>query len=273
MPCCRVGGALWASPRRSPWTRQAGHACPASTRPNSRNSFAFNKSALPARDKYVPRGIVLVDAQNSRVLISVTDKTGIVIARDLAALGAEIISTGGTARMMREAGIPVGDVCEVTGFPEMLDGRVKTMHPSITGGILAMRGARAHGGAGRTRHRAHRHGGGEPLPLRRSRGQGRTRALEELIENIDIGGPTMIRSAAKNYQDVAVVVSPADYPAIARRTARARRRALARDQVAAGAEGLPHHRRLRSRPSARAWRRWMSRGRCPAALERCARPS
>src|SRR6185503_4017007 len=80
-----------------------------------------------------------------RVLISVTDKTGIVgFARELAALGAEIVSTGGTARMIREAGVPVKDVAEVTGFPEMLDGRVKTLHPKISGGIVAMRGRPEH---------------------------------------------------------------------------------------------------------------------------------
>ena len=78
-----------------------------------------------------------------RVLISVTDKTGIIdFARELSGMGAELISTGGTARAMRESGVPVKDVSEVTGFPEMLDGRVKTMHPNITGGILAMRGRR-----------------------------------------------------------------------------------------------------------------------------------
>ncbi len=114
-------------------------------------------------------------AKIRRVLISVTDKTGIVdFARGLSGLGAEIISTGGTARLIREAGIPVQDVSEVTGFPEMLDGRVKTLHPKIAGGILAMRGRAEHMRAlARARHRAHRHGGGQPLPLRGSRRQGR----------------------------------------------------------------------------------------------------
>src|ERR1700692_3364176 len=80
-----------------------------------------------------------------RVLISVTDKTGVAtFAEGLAALGAELISTGGTARLLRESGVPVQDISEVTGFPEMLDGRVKTMHPNVTGGILAMRGKPAH---------------------------------------------------------------------------------------------------------------------------------
>ena len=150
-----------------------------------------------------------------RVLLSVTDKTGILdFARGLAEMGAELISTGGTAKLLRDGGIPVKDVAEVTGFPEMLDGRVKTMHPNITGGILAMRG--------------------KPEHMRALAGHGITpidmvvvnlyafekvaakadASLAELIENIDIGGPTMIRSAAKNYPDVAVVTSPADYFAI-----------------------------------------------------------
>ena len=84
-------------------------------------------------------------AKIQRVLISVTDKTGIAeFARELSGLGAELISTGGTARLLRDAGVPVRDVSEVTGFPEMLDGRVKTMHPNVTGGILAMRGKPEH---------------------------------------------------------------------------------------------------------------------------------
>jgi phosphoribosylaminoimidazolecarboxamide formyltransferase/IMP cyclohydrolase len=150
-----------------------------------------------------------------RVLISVTDKTGIVdFARGLSAAGAGIISTGGTARMIRENGVAVSDVSEVTGFPEMLDGRVKTMHPKIAGGILAMRGNPEH-------MRAIDEHGIAPIDMvvvnlyRFEEVAAKSGArLEELIENIDIGGPTMIRAAAKNYQDVAVVVSPADYGAI-----------------------------------------------------------
>jgi phosphoribosylaminoimidazolecarboxamide formyltransferase / IMP cyclohydrolase len=147
-----------------------------------------------------------------RVLISVTDKTGVVeFARELAGLGAELVSTGGTARLIRESGVPVRDVSEVTGFPEMLDGRVKTMHPKITGGLLAIRGRADH-------MQALAQHGITPIDMvvvnlyRFEDVAARSGArLEELIENIDIGGPTMIRSAAKNYQDVAVVVSPADY--------------------------------------------------------------
>ena len=150
-----------------------------------------------------------------RVLISVTDKTGVVdFARGLSGLGAEIISTGGTARMLREAGIAVKDVADLTGFPEMLDGRVKTLHPKVAGGILAIRGHADH-------MRALAAHGITPIDMvavnlyrfeEAAAKAGISR--EELIENIDIGGPTMIRAAAKNYQDVAVVVAPADYPAV-----------------------------------------------------------
>jgi len=154
-------------------------------------------------------------AKIARVLISVTDKTGIIeFASALSAMGAELISTGGTARMIREAGIPVADVSDVTGFPEMLDGRVKTMHPKIAGGILAMRGNPEHM-ASITAH------GIAPIDMvvvnlyRFEEVAAKAGAhLEELIENIDIGGPTMLRAAAKNYQDVAVVVSSADYPVL-----------------------------------------------------------
>jgi phosphoribosylaminoimidazolecarboxamide formyltransferase/IMP cyclohydrolase len=150
-----------------------------------------------------------------RVLISVTDKSGVTeFARGLAALGAELISTGGTSRLLRESGIPVRDVTEVTGFPEMLDGRVKTMHPKITGAILAVRGNAEHMSALRQHDIA-------PIDMvvvnlyQFEKAAARPdAALEELIENIDIGGPTMIRSAAKNWQDVAVVTSPSQYDSI-----------------------------------------------------------
>ncbi len=153
--------------------------------------------------------------QIRRALISVTDKTGLTeFARALSQLSIEIISTGGTARLLRDSGIPVRDVSEITGFPEMLDGRVKTMHPLITGAILAIRANPAHMAA----LEAH---GIVPIDLvvvnlyEFEKVAARPDApLSELIENIDIGGPTMIRSAAKNYQDVAIVTSPADYPAI-----------------------------------------------------------
>jgi phosphoribosylaminoimidazolecarboxamide formyltransferase / IMP cyclohydrolase len=150
-----------------------------------------------------------------RVLISVTDKTGVSeFARGLAGLGADIISTGGTARLLRDSGIPVRDVSDVTGFPEMLDGRVKTMHPKITGAILAVRENPRHAAALRE-HQI------EPIDMvvvnlyQFEKIAARADAsLEELIENIDVGGPTMIRSAAKNWQDVAIVTSPEYYTPI-----------------------------------------------------------
>ena len=147
-----------------------------------------------------------------RVLISVTDKTGVSeFARGLVELGADIISTGGTARLLRESGIPVRDVSEVTGFPEMLDGRAKTMHPKITGAILAVRENAQHAASLREH---------EIVPIdmvvvnlyQFEKIAARADAtLDDLIENIDVGGPTMIRSAAKNWQDVAIITSPADY--------------------------------------------------------------
>src|SRR5450755_605497 len=154
-------------------------------------------------------------AKISRVLLSVTDKTGILeFASALAGMGAELISTGGTARLLREAGVPVADVSDVTGFPEMLDGRVKTMHPKIAGGILAIRANPEHMVA----IQAHGITLIDMVVVNLYRFQDVAAKagahLEELIENIDIGGPTMLRAAAKNYQDVAVVTAPEDYPAI-----------------------------------------------------------
>jgi len=150
-----------------------------------------------------------------RVLLSVTDKTGVAdFARGLHSLGAELISTGGTARLLRDAGIPVREVSDVTGFPEMLDGRVKTMHPKITGAILAMRGKPDHMAA-LSEHSI------TPIDMvvvnlyQFEKIAARADAsTEDLIENIDIGGPTMIRSAAKNWQDVAIVTSASDYQPI-----------------------------------------------------------
>ncbi len=150
-----------------------------------------------------------------RVLLSVTDKTGVVeFARVLAEGGAELVSTGGTAQVLREAGLPVRDVAELTGFPEMLDGRVKTLHPLVHGGLLHRRGDPAHVAA----VEAH---GIAPLDMvvvnlyafeKTAAKPGVS--LPELIENIDIGGPSMLRSAAKNYEDVAVVSSAGQYRAL-----------------------------------------------------------
>jgi phosphoribosylaminoimidazolecarboxamide formyltransferase / IMP cyclohydrolase len=150
-----------------------------------------------------------------RALISVTDKTAVVeFARKLHERGVELISTGGTAKLLRENQIPVREVADVTGFPEMLDGRVKTIHPRIAGGILAIRENAEH-------MRALAEHGIPAIQMvvvnlyefaKFAAKPGVTR--EELIENIDIGGPTMIRAAAKNFKDVAVVVSPAQYEGV-----------------------------------------------------------
>src|ERR1700683_1135992 len=151
-----------------------------------------------------------------RALISVTDKTGIVdFACALAALGMELLSTGCTYRAVKEAGISgLREVADVTEFPEMLDGRVKTLHPRIAGGILAMRAKPEH------LRLLEQHGIPQidlvcvNLYEFEKIAANQDAPLEELIENIDIGGPTMIRAAAKNYQDVAVVTSPEDYALI-----------------------------------------------------------
>lgn len=151
-----------------------------------------------------------------RAILSVTDKTGLVdFARQLSGLGIELISTGGTAKLLRDSGIAVKDISELTGFPEMLDGRVKTLHPKVHGGILHRRENPAHTAA------VAEHGI-QPIDMvvvnlyafEKTAAKPGV-AFEELIENIDIGGPSMIRSAAKNFNDVAVVTSPVDYPAIA----------------------------------------------------------
>jgi len=151
-----------------------------------------------------------------RAILSVTDKTGLVeFARKLADLRVELISTGGTAKLLRESGIKVKDISELTGFPEMLDGRVKTLHPKVHGGILHRREDAKH------RSAVAEHGI-QPIDMvvvnlyafEKTAAKPGVQ-FEELIENVDIGGPSMIRSAAKNFQDVAVVTSPADYDAIA----------------------------------------------------------
>ncbi|HEV2706405.1 MAG TPA: bifunctional phosphoribosylaminoimidazolecarboxamide formyltransferase/IMP cyclohydrolase [Pyrinomonadaceae bacterium] len=150
-----------------------------------------------------------------RALLSVSDKTGLVeFARALAGSGVELLSTGGTAAKLRAAGIEVRDVSDVTGFPEMLDGRVKTLHPHIHGALLALRDDESH-------MRALAEHGIEPIdmvvvnlyPFEETIAHPRV-TLEEAVEQIDIGGPAMIRSAAKNYRDVAVVVSPDSYAEI-----------------------------------------------------------
>jgi phosphoribosylaminoimidazolecarboxamide formyltransferase / IMP cyclohydrolase len=148
-------------------------------------------------------------------LLSVSDKTGIVeFARALHAQGVKLLSTGGTAKLLAQHDLPVTEVSEVTGFPEMLDGRVKTLHPRIHGGLLARRDDPAHMAA------LAQHGIGtidllviNLYPFAQATAKADC-TLDDAIENIDIGGPAMLRAAAKNWQDVAVVIDPADYPQV-----------------------------------------------------------
>jgi len=152
-----------------------------------------------------------IDPRIRRALLSVSDKTGLIsLARELAGMGVELISTGGTSAALRAEGLAVRDVAELTGFPEMLDGRVKTLHPKVHGGLLAIRGSARH------EAQAAEHGIAPidllvvnlyPFEATVAKGAG----YEDCIENIDIGGPALIRGAAKNHTGVTVVVDPADY--------------------------------------------------------------
>ncbi|PIE56589.1 MAG: IMP cyclohydrolase [Desulfobulbus propionicus] len=152
-----------------------------------------------------------------RALISLTDKSGIeMFAEALAAMGIEILSTGGTARKIREHGVPVVDVAAFTGFPEMLDGRVKTLHPLVHGGILHQRQNAEH------QRQCEEHGI-RSIDIIAVNLYAFEKAvsdpgctLGEAVEHIDIGGPTLLRAAAKNYQDVTVIVDPADYATVLR---------------------------------------------------------
>jgi phosphoribosylaminoimidazolecarboxamide formyltransferase/IMP cyclohydrolase len=150
-----------------------------------------------------------------RALISVSDKTGLIeLAKGLSELGVEMLSTGGTAKLLRDAGISVKNVSDETGFPEILDGRVKTLHPMIHGGLLARRDLPEHMAAIKKLNIT-------PIdmvvvnlyPFEKTIMKSQV-MIEEVIENIDIGGPSMLRSAAKNHDSVAVLVDPADYPAV-----------------------------------------------------------
>src|SRR5437867_686890 len=151
-----------------------------------------------------------------RALLSVSDKAGLIpLARVLAEAGIELISTGGTAKALREQNIPVVELSQYTGFPEMLDGRVKTLHPKIHGGLLYLRSSEAH----RATVREH---GIQPIdlvvvnlyPFEQTVAKPNV-TLHDAIENIDIGGPSMLRSAAKNHESVTVVVDPCDYTVVA----------------------------------------------------------
>jgi len=170
----------------------------------ARLEFSTKEILLPAETQN--------DKQIRRALLSVTDKTGLVaFAQTLAGFGVELISTGGTAKALRDAGLAVKDISELTGFPEMLDGRVKTLHPKVHGGLLYIRGKVEHEAA------VAEHG---ILPIdmvvvnlyafEKTAAQPNV-AFGHLIENIDIGGPSMVRSAAKNFEDVAIVTKAGDY--------------------------------------------------------------
>ncbi len=150
-----------------------------------------------------------------RALISVTDKSGIdLLGKALTDFGVEVLSTGGTARALAQAGISIREVADFTGFPEMLDGRVKTLHPKIHGGILGIRSRQDH-------VQAMKKAGIVPIDLVavnlyafEKTVAGPECTLADAIENIDIGGPTLLRAAAKNYPYVTVIVDPSDYPEI-----------------------------------------------------------
>ena len=176
-----------------------------------------------------------------RALISVFNKSGVVeFAQGLAALGVEIISTGGTYKKLKESGVPVVEVAEYAGFPEMLDGRVKTLQPQIHAGILAIRDSAEH------MAQLAQHGIGtidlvavNLYPFRETVAKPDV-TLADAIENIDIGGPTMVRAAAKNHAGVAIVVDPARYPQLLAELQE-------RGEVSPGGGGLQAHRCLRCR--------------------------
>src|SRR5499427_6496374 len=156
----------------------------------------------------------------ARALLSVSDKSGLIVfATRLAGYGVELVSTGGTARTLKDAGLTVSDVAELTGFPEMMDGRVKTLHPKVHGGLLAIRDNAEHAAA----MRAH---GIAPIDLLVvnlypfEATAAKDAAFDACIENIDIGGPAMIRAAAKNHAAVTVLVDASDYPVVLAELAR-----------------------------------------------------
>ena len=173
------------------------------------------------------------DVTIGRALLSVSDKSGLVeLGQALAARGVELVSTGGTARTLREAGLAVRDISELTGFPEMMDGRVKTLHPKVHGGLLAVRDNAEHAAA----MAEHAIGAIDLVvvnlyPFEATVARGAPR--DDVIENIDIGGPSMVRSAAKNHEFVAIVTDPADYAGL-----------IAELEATDGATTLPFRRRL-----------------------------
>ena len=206
-----------AAVRRALYAGDPGRAQSAELRPFLRRVARLRTRHVCGR---LSSGAAKIFMKIQRALISVSDKTGLAdFARELAKQGVEIISTGGTASLLRQEGIPTRDISDFTGFPEMLDGRVKTLHPKVHGGLLYLRGNPEHEAAAREH-------GIEPIDLvvvnlypfeETIAKPGVT--LAEAIEQIDIGGPSMLRSAAKNYQSVTVVVDPADYQTCSTRCA------------------------------------------------------
>ena len=203
-----------------------------------------------------------MSAPIAQALLSVSDKTGVVeFARALDRLGVRLLSTGGTAKAIADAGVPVTEIGDYTGFPEMLDGRVKTLHPKVHGGILARRDVAAHGAA-LEQHEI------PPIdlvvvnlyPFRETVAKPDC-TLDDAIENIDIGGPTLVRAAAKNWAHVGVVVDPADYASLAAELARSGRTLSAATRSATGSligrprtACSPRRRRGSCRPRSRpAW--------------------
>ena len=177
----------------------------------------------------------------TRALLSVSDKTGLVdFAKALAGYGVELVSTGGTAKALKDAGLKVIDVAELTGFPEMMDGRVKTLHPKVHGGLLAIRANKEHA-ASMEKH------GIKPIdllvvnlyPFEATVAKGA--AFDDCIENIDIGGPAMIRAAAKNHADVTVVVEPADYEKVLAELAQHNGMTTLELRLKPGGQGLRAH--------------------------------
>jgi phosphoribosylaminoimidazolecarboxamide formyltransferase/IMP cyclohydrolase len=176
--------------------------------------FVADKTVLPGGLIIQDRDMTDHPRRVTRALLSVSDKSGLIeFARALSGHGIELVSTGGTAKAIADAGLKVRDVSELTGFPEMMDGRVKTLHPKVHGGLLAIRDNAEHTEAMKS------HGIAPidllvvnlyPFEATVDKGAG----FEECIENIDIGGPAMIRAAAKNHEDVAVIVDPEDYPGV-----------------------------------------------------------
>jgi len=183
----------------------------------------------------------MTDVTIKRALLSVSDKSGLIeLGQALGKHGVELVSTGGTAKALRDAGLEVKDISDLTGFPEMMDGRVKTLHPKVHGGLLAVRNNAEHV-ASMDEHQI----GAIDLvvvnlyPFAATVAKGAER--EEIIENIDIGGPSMVRSAAKNHESVAIVTDPADY---AQLIAELERRDQLRLPPHAGGQGLCRDRSL-----------------------------